>query len=326
MSWPVLQAAFASPNRTDTARYEGFDLTKPYPGSALAGFSANLRIADDVPFPSEVTTEKVMTNVAAITFDMPLSKAMDPSWYVCQHFFVSTLPDPTKDIDHDCSFLPEQCQTDLVNSLVDPWGSFKDDSSNMCGGWTFDYITPSCQDALGHITSDVYGWDHSTLEDAIDKRTLTVDEVGQYSWMMGTGFHDPPNAEWYYQRAYNRTYITVNVFGYNSQVSVSGASKPFAKLSCLRANRNASPDSGTSTTSPTDTGSTTTPGTVTSSLSSPTTNPSTTAPGSGTTSTGSAASATSASTSSASPTSTAHCLGIFVLSLVISCLTSKGVR
>lgn len=86
MSWPALKAAFASPNQTDTANYAGLDWTKPYPGSTLSGFSAHLRIADDVPFPSDVTTEAVLTNVAALTFDIPRSlqskgmpKAMDAS-------------------------------------------------------------------------------------------------------------------------------------------------------------------------------------------------------------------------------------------------------
>lgn len=164
MSWPALKAAFASPNRTDSAKFEGLDWTKPYPGNALTGFSANLRIADDVPFPSEVTTENVLTNVAALTFDVPpsllshgLPKAMDPSWYICQHFFVSTLPDPTKGVDHDCSFLPEACQTDLVNSLVDTWGSWYNDTGAMCGALALDSIVPSCRDAVGFLTADVLG-------------------------------------------------------------------------------------------------------------------------------------------------------------------------
>lgn len=137
---------------------------KPYPGSAVTGFSANLRIADDVPFPSEVTTENVLTNVAALTFDVPrsmmsngLPKAMDPSWFMCQHFFVTTLPDPTKGVDHDCSFLPKTCQTDLVNSLEDTWGSLYNVTGAMCGANALDRIALSSQDAVGVITAYVLG-------------------------------------------------------------------------------------------------------------------------------------------------------------------------
>ncbi|KAB5558630.1 hypothetical protein GE09DRAFT_1120102 [Coniochaeta sp. 2T2.1] len=313
VSWSALKAAFASPNRTDTAKFEGLDWTKPYPGSALAGFSANLRIADDVPFPSEATTENVLTNVAALTFGIPrslvsngLPKAMDPSWYICQHFFVSNVPDPTKDVDDDCSFLPKACQTDLVNSLVDSWGSLYSRTAAMCGANALDRIAPSCRDAVGATTADVLASDHSDLENAVTAKALTVDEVQQYSWMIGTGFHESRNQTSYYD-AYNRTYITVNVFGYNSQVT--GAAKPLAKLACLRPKWTAPPGSSTSTTSSTATSRTSTSVTATGSLTSSATTTSAEPTGSGTTSTSSVASTTSENTSSASPTSTVHCLG-----------------
>ncbi|RKU40478.1 hypothetical protein DL546_001018 [Coniochaeta pulveracea] len=330
ISWPVLKAAFASPNKTDTARFEGRDWTKPYPGTALAGFSASLRIADDLPFPSEVTTENVLTNVAALTFGVPeslmshsLPKAMDPSWYICQHFFVSTLPDPTKAVDHNCSFLPEVCQADLVKRLVDTWGSLYNDTGAMCGANALNAIPLSCREAVGVLTADVLAWDHLDLENIVAAKALTVDEVQQHSWMIGTGFHDPHNQTSYYD-AYNRTYITVNVFGHGPQVS--GASKPIAKLACLRPAWTAIPASSISTTSPASTSFTTTPGTIATSLSSTTTITTPTAPGSSTTSMKSTASATSDSTSSASPTSTVHCLGMLLLSFAVSCLTYKGVQ
>jgi hypothetical protein len=185
MSWPALKAAFASPNKTDTANYAGFDWTKPYPGSALSGFSAHLRIADDVPFPSTVSTENVLTNVAALTFGIPRSlqsngvpKAMDASWLICQHFFVTTVPDPTKGVAHDCSFLPKTCQTDLVNSLVDTWGSLYAETGAMCGANALDTIAPSCWDALGVITADVLGKSHVTNTGAayiyVTEQLLTV--------------------------------------------------------------------------------------------------------------------------------------------------------
>lgn len=165
MSWPTLEAAFASPNRSDIASFTGLDWTKPYPGSPLSGFTAHLRIADEVRFPPAVTAENVTTNVAALNFDIPpsmrkangLPKSMHSSWYICQHYYISTLPDPTSDIAHDCSFLPSQCQKDLKASLTKNWGAFESEQGGMCGTWAFDYITESCQSTLGRLTSDVLG-------------------------------------------------------------------------------------------------------------------------------------------------------------------------
>ncbi|KAK3334264.1 hypothetical protein B0H65DRAFT_481929 [Neurospora tetraspora] len=157
MSWSTLQAAFASPNRSDIASF-----TRP-----LSGFTAHLRIADEVRFPPAVTDENVTTNVAALNFGIPpsmrkengLPKSMHSSWYVCQHYYISTLPDPTSDIAHDCSFLPSQCQKDLKASLTQNWGAFKSDpeSGTMCSGWALDTITESCQTTLGRVTADVLG-------------------------------------------------------------------------------------------------------------------------------------------------------------------------
>jgi hypothetical protein len=164
MSWSTLGAAFASPNLSDSAGFSGLDWTKPFPGSAISGFTTHLRIADDVPFPPAVTTENVVTNVAAISFGIPssmktngLPKTMDSSWYICQHYYVSTLPDPTKDIAHDCSFLPTQCQMDLKTDLAQDWGAIESETGAMCGGYALDTITASCQSTLGTVTADVLG-------------------------------------------------------------------------------------------------------------------------------------------------------------------------
>jgi hypothetical protein len=164
MSWPHLKAAFTSSQQVGYRYLRGLRLTKPYPGRALSSFSAHLRIADDVPFPRTVTTEDVFTNGAPLTFGIPpslmgsngLPKALDPSWFICQHF-VSTVPDPTQDVKHDCSFLPTACQIDLVNSLVNSWGSLYNDTGAMCGANALDRIVPSCRDPLGVRTADVLG-------------------------------------------------------------------------------------------------------------------------------------------------------------------------
>lgn len=46
MFMSILEAAFASPNRSDIANFTGLDWTKPYPGRSLSGFTVHLRIAD----------------------------------------------------------------------------------------------------------------------------------------------------------------------------------------------------------------------------------------------------------------------------------------
>ncbi|EGO57222.1 hypothetical protein NEUTE1DRAFT_121728 [Neurospora tetrasperma FGSC 2508] len=241
MSWSTLEAAFASPNRSDIASFTGLDWTKPYPGSPLPGFTAHLRIADEVRFPPAVTDENVSTNVAALNFGIPssirkengLPRSMHSSWYVCQHYYISTLPDPTSDIAHDCSFLPSQCQKDLIASLTQNWGAFKSnpDSNTMCSGWALDTITESCQSTLGRVKADILGFEASDLGDEDAARSFAVDEVGRLSWMVGTNFNDPGN-QTSYAAAYNRTYIVATVFGYNS--GYTGSVKPVVELACLR--------------------------------------------------------------------------------------------
>ncbi|KAF6834629.1 hypothetical protein CMUS01_06101 [Colletotrichum musicola] len=239
MSWPVLKDAFASPSRSDIASYSGFDWTQPYPGAPLDGFSAHLRIANELPFPSSVIAENVRTNVAAISYGIPPSlmggdgfpKSMDPSWYICQHYFISTVPDPTADVKNDCSFLPTECQQDLKDRLVKSWGSFEDETGAMCGANALELITPSCRDTLGLVRADVLAWDASYLADKATSKILTVDEVGKQSWMIGTGFNEPNNQTSYYA-ASNRTYVLATVFGHTADVS--NAAEPVAELACLR--------------------------------------------------------------------------------------------
>ncbi|KAF6796483.1 hypothetical protein CSOJ01_13143 [Colletotrichum sojae] len=239
MSWPDVKDAFAAPNRSDIASYPGFDWTQPYPGAPLDGFSAHLSIADELSFPSSVIAEDVRTNVAAISYGIPPSlmggdgfpKSIDPSWYICQHYYISTVPDPTSVVDHGCSFLPTECQRDLRNSLVKTWGSWEAETGAMCGANALELITPSCRDTLGLVRADVLAWNASYLAEKTTSKILTVDEVGQRSWMIGTGFNEPNN-QTSYDAASNRTYVLATVFGYSS--GVSDAAEPVADLSCLR--------------------------------------------------------------------------------------------
>ena len=163
MSWPVIQAAFQHPNRTDNASFSGRDWSKPYPGSKLDGFGVHLRIANDVPIPDGPAGKNLTTAVSAITYNIPpilmgangLPNPMDPSWYICQHYFISTRPDPTQPVDHTCGSLPSQCLSDLKKALTADWAA--DDSGIPCSGYAFDLIPESCAQNLGAIRQDLLG-------------------------------------------------------------------------------------------------------------------------------------------------------------------------
>ncbi|KAJ8058601.1 hypothetical protein OCU04_012778 [Sclerotinia nivalis] len=237
-SWADLAVAFQTPSETNSAAYSGFDWTKPFPGTPLKGFGAHLRIVNDTPF-SNTTVYNQSTEVTAITSSIPdllmgsdgVPLDMDSSWYICQHYLVSTLPDPTHPNDESCGFLPEQCQADLKADLTTPWGKL--DLTIPCSGLALDTIPNSCEENLGMIHADVLGWGSRDFADADTAKLLTVDEVGQESWMIGTGYVDA-GIETTYYAASNRTYLVVTVFGYNTNISTAKVETPVAELACLR--------------------------------------------------------------------------------------------
>ncbi|KAI7775179.1 hypothetical protein LA080_007166 [Diaporthe eres] len=158
-------------------------------------------------------------------------KAMDSSWYICQHYCVSTRPDPTHDVDHSCAFLPEACLTDLNASQRKPYR----DLGQVRRQHTLFRSTrfPLQNTQSTELKSDEFlGWDHSWLEKPESAKTLVVDQVGQSSWMVGTGFGDSGNTTTYYA-ASNRTYLVATVFGYSSAVHESKRQVPYASLACL---------------------------------------------------------------------------------------------
>ncbi|KAK1972909.1 hypothetical protein LY78DRAFT_675806 [Colletotrichum sublineola] len=239
ISWPEVKGALEHPDHEDTATYTGFDWTQPFPGSSIDGFKIHLRIANDVPWP-ETAAHNQSTEVSALTFGIPdammnaakgLPKPMDASWYVCQHYFVSSLPDPTAPMDHDCGFLSTQCRADLDSSLTDRW--FQEDPDVACSAFSLDAVPVSCQGSLGLIRADVLAWGSDSFEDDFTAKFLTVDEVNQATWMLGTGFVEAGNTTAYYE-ASNRTFIVGTVFGYSATVEESKRQTPKLSLSCLR--------------------------------------------------------------------------------------------
>lgn len=263
MSWADIETAFEEPDHSDVAPFAGLDWTIPFPGSKVEGFKAHLRIANDVPVPDSPQAHNQTTVVSAVTLGIPdsmmgadgLPKPMDPSWYVCQHYYISAVPDPTEAIDHSCGFLSDQCLSDLRASLTATW--MEADPEVPCAGWALDLIPDACDDELGLIRQDVLGklssltvpetlvsarsdhffppvgWGSSLLEDPVAAKTLTVDEVAQHSWMVGTGYVEPNNQTAYYT-ASNRTYLLATVFGYSDEVDESERKTPEAQLACLR--------------------------------------------------------------------------------------------
>lgn len=83
---------------TNVSVYSAPDWTQPYPGTILNGFTARLNISSEIAGNS--SAENLSTVMASLTFGVPYSlllssgepKAMDPSWSVCRHVFVSTKP------------------------------------------------------------------------------------------------------------------------------------------------------------------------------------------------------------------------------------------
>ncbi|KAH8878781.1 hypothetical protein GQ53DRAFT_673477, partial [Thozetella sp. PMI_491] len=50
--------------------------------------------------------------------------AIDPSWFVCRHVFISTKPEVKQAVDRGagCSFLSSACQDYLKAGLTKGWG------------------------------------------------------------------------------------------------------------------------------------------------------------------------------------------------------------
>lgn len=163
VSYPTLQVAFKTPNLSDNASMTGFDWTEPFPGSKIDGHKAYMRVAYDVPIPEDIV-QNATTAVSSLTFSIPdsmmqknknLPKPMDPSWYICRHIFISTKPDSSTPVNHDCDFLGSKCQDDLRSSLTKTW--MKEMPNVPCTGLGFDPLPKSCWDTFGYARADVMG-------------------------------------------------------------------------------------------------------------------------------------------------------------------------
>ncbi|OHE91816.1 hypothetical protein CORC01_12890 [Colletotrichum orchidophilum] len=236
--WTDVQTAFKNTSRADVAIYPGVDWTKPLSSSPIDVFQAHLQIASDVPFP-EVKGGDSVTELTAITYSLPevmmnkgAPKAMDLSWGVCQHYFITNQVDPTVPVDNDCGFLPDDCRADLESSLTEEWGISEPSDAlfQFAHGLTICLKT-------GRSTSvtflKILSYDFELLKDEEWSKTLLLPEVTESSWMIGTGYSDADNVTANYT-ATNRTHIIGTVFGYLFSVEEHKRERPSISLACLR--------------------------------------------------------------------------------------------
>lgn len=228
--------AFKKPVSINSTATDGFNWTQPYPGSRIDGHKTYLEIAQEMPLSASIV-EDATTVLSSLTFDIPGSMssdgqplAMDPSWYICRHVFVSTKPEAKTAVDggSKCDFLSKTCQADLKTSLTQDWG--KAANGTMCSALGFDPIPSSCQDSLGFARQDVMAFDSEFLANATFAPVQTSKEQQQYSWRIGTGYHDPGDA-FAYALAANRTYLVATVWGYSEDAVSSHV--PEVSFDCL---------------------------------------------------------------------------------------------
>ncbi|QKX54054.1 uncharacterized protein TRUGW13939_01137 [Talaromyces rugulosus] len=269
-------AAFKTPVAINWTATGGFDWTQPYPGSRIDGHTAYLEIAQEMPLSASIV-ENATTVLSSLTFDIPDTMssggqplAMDPSWYICRHVFISTKPEAKLTVDggNKCSFLPDTCHTDLKTSLTQDWG--KAANGTMCSALGFDPIPSSCQDSFGFARQDVMDFDSEFLANTATAPVQTSKEQQQYSWRIGTGYHDPGDAL-AYALAGNRTYLVATVWGY-SEGAVS-SHVPEVSFDCLSSGANYVPPPPAPSPSP---NTTTTTAITTTTTASSTSTPSTT--------------------------------------------------
>ncbi|KAE8365721.1 hypothetical protein BDV27DRAFT_156603 [Aspergillus caelatus] len=229
-------AAFRTPVANYSTAIDGFDWTQPYPGSRRDGHMTYLEIAQEMPLSASIV-ENATTVLSSLTFGIPDSMssggqplAMDPSWYICRHVFISTRPEAKLAVDggSKCDFLSQACQADLKTSLTQDWG--KAAEGTMCSALGFDPIPPSCQETFGFARQDVMAFDAAFLANSTLAPVQTNKEQQQYSWRIGTGYHDPGDAS-AYALAANRTYLVATVWGYSQ--SAMHIQVPEVSFGCL---------------------------------------------------------------------------------------------
>lgn len=155
--------AFNAPVASALDQFSGYDWSKPFPATKLDGFQTHLTVASEVNI-NETLAQNASTVLTSITFDAPASLrnggkpvAMDPSWYICRHIFITTKPSAKEGAKKDstCGFLSDACRKDLRQSLTGNWG--KAVNGSMCSALMYDPIPQSCFDTFGYSRQDAWG-------------------------------------------------------------------------------------------------------------------------------------------------------------------------
>ncbi|KAL7902431.1 hypothetical protein HDV63DRAFT_410161 [Trichoderma sp. SZMC 28014] len=236
--------AFKTPVTINSSAIEGYDWTQSYPGSHTHGHMAYLDVSLEMPLPASVV-ENATTVLSSLTFEIPDSMQsggralpMDPSWYICRHIFISTKPEVKQAVKGDgkCNFLPHTCQVDLKTSLTQNWG--KADNDTMCSALGLSAIPPSCRDTFGFARQDVMALDSTSIADTTLGPLQTNKEQQQYSWRIGTGYHNPGDAG-AYALAANRTYLIATVWGYSK--AAKSIQVPEVSFNCLSSGTDIAP-------------------------------------------------------------------------------------
>ncbi|KND86424.1 hypothetical protein TOPH_08950 [Tolypocladium ophioglossoides CBS 100239] len=189
---------------------------------------------------NETIVQNATTVLSSLTFGIPDGMIMscgrplpmDPSWYLCRHIFISTNPEAKKVVDggNGCSFLSQDCLADLVLGLTKDWGTV--DNATMCSRLIYDPIPPSCVGSFGYSRQDVLAADSNTIANSTLGPLQTSKMQQQYSWRIGTGYHDPGDAR-AYAIAANRTYLVATVWGYSKKADPKAIKIPKVSFACL---------------------------------------------------------------------------------------------
>jgi hypothetical protein len=163
---PILQSSLNVPNVSTETIFDGFDLTKPFPGTKISGFKAHLRASYDVTI-SNGTVNDETTSLSAITFGVPsvliekggTIKNWDPSWFICRGLYVSLLTNLTESQkkDDQCGFISSECSTDLRKEYTKNWMRDPKISRFPCAETLGDTIPRSCSNWFGAASADVIG-------------------------------------------------------------------------------------------------------------------------------------------------------------------------
>ena len=133
-AWEVFVIPVNQTARTfGNASFKGPDITKPFPGVELDGWRAEIRVVPDVPMPAfDADSRDKVTTVSAVSMSPPDSlfdgasqdmKPIDPSWYICQHYFPDVSGGSIGSAADPCGYLSDRCIDDIKKDFGTGFGA-----------------------------------------------------------------------------------------------------------------------------------------------------------------------------------------------------------